>query len=72
MGFIVEDQELRAHHMFGIRLPENVDENLLKQQLDREQVYVSLRGDAVRIAPHLYNDRNDLKKLSDCLKAALN
>ena len=71
MGFLVEDQAHRANHMFGIRLPENVHLNRLKHSLEQEQVYVSLRGDAVRIAPHLYNDREDLKKLSDCLKSAL-
>jgi selenocysteine lyase/cysteine desulfurase len=33
------------------------------EQLAEEKIYVSIRGDAIRIAPHLYNDERDIEKL---------
>ena len=30
-------------------------------------VYVSIRGNAIRVAPHLYNSNDDFEKLLDCL-----
>ena len=36
-----------------------------------EQVYVSLRGDSLRVTPHLYNHEQDLDRLFEVLQAVL-
>ena len=57
----------RAAHLFGIR---NVDRAALpsiQRELERRNVYVSLRGDAVRVSPHLYNDEADIAALAEAI-----
>jgi selenocysteine lyase/cysteine desulfurase len=70
MGCQVEDPKYRAKHLFGIRLSENFDLNELKAQFMKNKVFVSFRGNAIRIAPHLYNDEGDFETLVDCFKKA--
>ena len=54
-------------HLFGIRMPEGVDINILKQRLEDQKVYVSIRGNAIRVSPHVYNTENDIDKLVSCM-----
>ncbi|MFZ6012931.1 MAG: aminotransferase class V-fold PLP-dependent enzyme [Bacteroidota bacterium] len=62
-GFWVEDERFRGAHLFGIRLPKGTDLKAVQESFARNKVVVSLRGDSVRVAPNVYNDENDLKKL---------
>jgi len=39
--------------------------------LAREKVFVSVRGNSIRIAPHLYNTEEDLRRLFDVLQVFL-
>ncbi len=68
-GFWVEDPNYRGAHLFGIRMPETPDVGKLKQNLSDAHIHVSVRGDAVRVAPHLYNEAEDMKKLAEVLYA---
>lgn len=62
MGLFVEQEEHRAHHLFGIKCPsDQLDE--LKKELKIHRVSVSFRGDFVRVSPHVYNDAKDISKL---------
>ena len=63
---IVADSE-RAAHLFGIRLPDGVALDQVKAALAHQQVSVSMRGAAVRVSPHVYNDESDLEALRDAL-----
>lgn len=67
-GYRIEDGDFRASHMFGVRLPENVDVEKLKHSLHQHRVSVSIRGDAVRLSPHVYNDEMDVRKLLNAMK----
>jgi selenocysteine lyase/cysteine desulfurase len=67
-GYGVLPLEQRCGHMIGIRHPEGVPGEL--PALFREdKVFVSVRGDSVRIAPHLYNDGSDIERLFEVLRA---
>ena len=70
LGFWVEEQAHRSSHLFGIR-HEKVDAQKLKQQLDGERIYISVRGDAIRVAPYLYNSEDDLWHLIETLKKSI-
>jgi len=61
-GFWIEDEHFRARHLFGMRLPKNADIEKIKLQLQKNKIAVSLRGSAIRVAPHLYNSEEDLMK----------
>ena len=52
----------RVGHMIGIKFSESQVARLSKI-LPAEKVIVSFRGANMRIAPHLYNDSRDIKKL---------
>jgi len=68
-GFWVEDDHFRGNHLFGARLPEGADLEKMKRNLKRNKISVSVRGDAFRISPNVYNTENDLLKLVKTLTA---
>ena len=71
LGFWIEDEAYRTSHLFGIRLPLELELQKVKEDLLKKKIYVSYRGDAIRISPNVYNTRDDLKKLSTTLIQSL-
>jgi selenocysteine lyase/cysteine desulfurase len=70
LGYVVEDEAWRGWHMFGLRLPESVDPARLQALLRERRVTVSVRGDAVRVAPNVYNEADDVDALMHALRIA--
>jgi len=62
LGCSVSPLQNRVGHLIGIRLP-NGASGELGERLAEENIYASIRGDALRIAPYLYNDEKDIGKL---------
>ena len=48
--------------MLGVRFPDGPRPDLA-EKLAANKVYVSLRGDSIRISPYLYNDEADIDRL---------
>jgi len=71
LGFSVEDEEWRAGHLFGLRMPASVDLAGLKQALAARNVSASLRGTALRLSPNVYNDAEDVAALLDVLRGSV-
>lgn len=71
LGCKIEDDEYRTHHLFGIELPENIDLHALKKDLFSKKIFVSFRGNYIRISCHLYNTKEDFKPLISCLASHL-
>ena len=69
LGYEIGGEDDRADHLFGIRVPEGSDHRLLREELEKRRVAVSLRGNAVRVSPHVYNDAHDVTALLDALRA---
>jgi selenocysteine lyase/cysteine desulfurase len=67
-GYGVLPPDQRCGHMIGIRHPEGIASEL-SGLLREAKVFVSIRGDSIRIAPHLYNDANDIERLFEVLRA---
>ena len=67
LGYRVEDPAYRGAHLFGLRAPAGADVTAIGEKLRARKVHVSLRGSAVRVSPHLYNDRRDVDALIDAL-----
>lgn len=68
VGCRVEEAEWRSHHLFGIRLPSSVATHDLEKACMERNIYVSIRGAAVRVSPNVYNEQEDISKLSELLK----
>ena len=71
LGAWIESEQYRAAHLFGIRLPGGLDMATVQTALETHHVSVSVRGSAVRVAPHVYNDAADLRALVDTLREAV-
>lgn len=71
LGCRMEETAWRAGHLCGVHLPAGVDVPRLGRELAARRVSVSLRGSAVRVAPHLYNDAGDLDALTDVVSRAV-
>jgi len=71
MGYFIEDPAWRASHIFGVRTPEHLSLARLQEELRRRKVVLSVRGDSVRVSPHLHNDANDVHALLEALKSAV-
>ncbi|MBA2443608.1 MAG: aminotransferase class V-fold PLP-dependent enzyme [Rubrobacter sp.] len=56
----------RGAHMIGLRLGPEAPEDLALR-LASENVFVSVRGESVRVSPHLYNTREDVERLFEAL-----
>lgn len=66
-GCFVEDAEYRGHHLFGVYLPNNLDQETIKNRLNAENISVSYRGNAIRVSPHVYNTKDDFLKFVNCI-----
>jgi selenocysteine lyase/cysteine desulfurase len=71
LSYSVEDDEYRVGHIFGIRMPKGLELASVKGALEGERVSASLRGSALRISPHLYNDEEDMDALLRALRQAV-
>ncbi len=69
-GFWFEEAKSRGNHLFGIRMPEDLNIDQVKANLEEKSVFVSIRGSAIRVGPHLYNTTNDIDKLVESLLSA--
>lgn len=70
LGYRVEDEAWRTAHLMGVRLPSEVQLDTLSAALEAHNVAVSVRGDAVRVSPNVYNDEADMAALLQALKQA--
>lgn len=67
VGCSVLSPDRRVGHMLGIRFPDGIPPAFPKR-LSEERVYVSIRGDAVRVAPHVYNGEDDAARFLTILR----
>ncbi len=66
-GFAIENRDYRGAHLFGIRIPSELDPVAVSNSLDGENIRTSVRGAAIRISPHVYNDVRDVESLATAL-----
>lgn len=71
LGCFIETDAQRSHHMFGVILPQSADRDKLKDQLSKENIFISFRGDYLRVSCHLFNAKEDFDKLTKCIKNSI-
>jgi selenocysteine lyase/cysteine desulfurase len=72
MGFRSDSPHLRAKHLFGLKLPHGTNSAALKAQLEKAKIFVSFRGDYIRISCHVYNSKAHFEYLVKTLKSTQN
>jgi selenocysteine lyase/cysteine desulfurase len=70
LGLTVPDSLQHGPHMLGIEVPRDVAKELGARLADRG-VIASIRGNSLRLAPHLHITARDIDRLIDGLDAAL-
>ena len=67
LGILTIPKEKRARHMIGLMLDPNAPEDLASR-LTAHNVFVSVRGESVRVSPHLYNTKEDVDRFFEILQ----
>lgn len=70
-GFTLNPAEERGAHLFGVRVPHPEAIPAILAELTARKVFVSQRGNSVRVAPHVYNTPEDMEALAEALRAAV-
>lgn len=70
LGLGIVPPDHRSRHLIGLRLGGR-DPRGVAAALARAKVYVSVRGDSIRVAPHVYNTSGDIERFLDVLSGAL-
>ena len=71
LGCHVSEIDQRAHHLFGIELPKGMDRKVLKSALWDRNIFVSFRGNYIRVSCHVFNTPEDFRVLVDCMASVL-
>ena len=66
LGWVVAPREQRAPHLIGVRHPRGLPDRLA-DRFSEAHVSVSVRGDSVRIAPHLHTTDSDVDRFFEVL-----
>ena len=69
LGYFAHPQGRRGPHLFGLRREGGLPPGL-GRALSEAKVFVSLRGDAIRVSPKVYNDERDAARFLAVLEAA--
>ncbi len=59
----IDDEDHRAHHLMGLQLPVLTNGEALVDELQSRNVYVSLRGNNIRISINVFNNEGDVREL---------
>jgi len=70
MGLLVAKRHFRAPHLIGVTKPGGFSGEL-PNLLAKDNVYVSVRGESVRVAPHLYNNDDEIDRLFAALEKVM-
>ncbi|HLT94803.1 MAG TPA: aminotransferase class V-fold PLP-dependent enzyme [Membranihabitans sp.] len=65
--WIEPDPHFRSNHIIGLHLLKDGMKDRLSSIFRERKIHVSLRGDSLRISPHLYNTKKDIYQLMDVL-----
>jgi hypothetical protein len=66
MGVEFEDENYFYPHLFSLKLPNNINPEIVKSQLENKNIYVSLRGSYVRVSINVFNQKENLGALINC------
>jgi selenocysteine lyase/cysteine desulfurase len=66
LGIAAIPKGRRARHMIGLKLGTEAPDDLARRLTDHN-VFVSVRGESVRVAPNLYNTEEDVERFFDVL-----
>jgi selenocysteine lyase/cysteine desulfurase len=70
IGLVVAPEHTRSPHLIGVLKPGGFSKEL-PDLLAKKKVFVSVRGESIRISPHLYTTDEEIERLFSALKEAI-
>jgi len=70
LGLTIEDDAFRTNHLFGLPMPKDVSSDRLKANFAKNNIYVSVRGQSLRISVNVFNTEQDISKLIEVIEAS--
>ncbi|OYU92684.1 MAG: aminotransferase [Bacteroidetes bacterium B1(2017)] len=67
-GYWIENEDFRSAHLFGIRLPKDLKIETIQKALSDEKVFVSYRGNAIRLSINVWNNENNMELFTKILE----
>lgn len=67
LGLKVADKAYRSPHLIGLDFAGGAPDGLTAYLAERK-IFVSVRGDSIRVGPHVYNDEQDVENLFSALE----
>jgi selenocysteine lyase/cysteine desulfurase len=61
-------RQARAPHIIGLRFATSLPRGIV-DRMAADRIFVSIRGGALRISPHVYNDEADIDRCADWLRS---
>lgn len=68
VGYWIENEDFRSAHLFGIRVPKDLKIETIQKALSDEKVFVSYRGNVIRLSINVWNDENDMELFTKILE----
>jgi selenocysteine lyase/cysteine desulfurase len=66
-GYFAAPRHARGDHLFGLRRDGGLPDDLVRRLRDAN-AFVSIRGDAIRVSPHLFNTDRDIERFASALR----
>lgn len=67
-GLGLDLSEYAANHLFALPLPSGTDPKAIKARLDEQKVFVSVRGQSLRVSINVFNELRDIERLKRALE----
>ena len=71
IGIEFEENDYFYPHLFSLKLPNRVSPEAVKTNLEKNKIYVSLRGSYIRVSLNVFNNKNDIDALKNCIQKKL-
>ena len=56
-----------SNHLFSLGFSKDVDSKKMKEKLEQNNIFVSLRGEYIRVSLNVFNEKKDVEKLANVL-----
>jgi len=67
LNVTLEKDEFFCSHLFSLQLPKEVDTETLKENLVKNNIFISIRGPYLRVSVNVFNDDEDISKLIEVI-----
>lgn len=66
----ISDNSSFSNHLFSLPIPEKVNKEKLKENIKKNNIIVSQRGESIRVSVNVFNDNSDIQALIKAIDAS--